>query len=117
VPDAGAWEFRLFREAWYALDVPRHLFHFTPRTADLVLARGGWKLNRVFWHENPNNLILSLRNRCQEHGWFGAAGWLRDMADCRRLARTRLALGKLLGALRASGRMTLWARRDEESAP
>jgi SAM-dependent methyltransferase len=117
VPDAGAWEFKLFREAWYALDVPRHLFHFTPRTARLVLARTGWRLERVFWHQNPNNLILSLRNRCQERGWSRLAGWLRDMADGRHLGRTRTALGKLLGILRASGRMTLWARREEDSVP
>jgi SAM-dependent methyltransferase len=113
VPDAGALEFKLFRDAWYALDVPRHLFHFTPRTAALVLRRGGWKLRRVIWHDNPNNLILSLRNRCQERGWSRAAELLREVADGRRYGRARLALGKLLGTLRASGRMTLWATRGE----
>lgn len=113
IPDAGALEFKLFRDAWYALDVPRHLFHFTSRTAGLVLARSGWRLERVVWHDNPNNLILSLRNRFQELGWSGAAARLRDVADGRRHGHARLVLGKLLGALRASGRMTLWARRDE----
>jgi SAM-dependent methyltransferase len=113
VPDAGALEFRLFRDAWYALDVPRHLFHFTPRTARAVLARSGWRLKRVVWHDNPNNLILSLRNRCEERGWNRVAEFLRDVAEARRQRRARLVLGKLLGFLRTSGRMTLWATRAE----
>ena len=113
VPDAGALEFKVFRDAWYALDVPRHLFHFTVRTARLVLSRAGWRLERVVWHDNPNNLLLSLRNRCQERDWLRGANLVGDVAEGRRYGRARLALGKLLGSLRASGRMTLWARRTE----
>jgi len=115
VPDAGALEFKLFQDAWYALDVPRHLFHFTPRTAARVLRQSGWELRRIVWHDNPNNLILSLRNRFQERGWQRAADLLKDVADGRRHGRARALLGKLLGSLRASGRMTLWARRIEDS--
>jgi SAM-dependent methyltransferase len=114
VPDAGGFEFKVFRDSWYALDVPRHLFHFTPDTARLVLARGGWRTERVFWHDNPNNLLLSLRYRCQDRGWNRAAEYLREVVEGRRQARTRLLLGKALGALRMSGRMTIWARRADE---
>jgi SAM-dependent methyltransferase len=117
VPDAGALEFRLFQDAWYALDVPRHLFHYTPKTAARVLRQSGWKLQRILWQDNPNNLILSLRNRLQERGWQRTADFLKDVADGRRYGRLRLIIGKLLGSLRASGRMTLWARRMEDSAP
>jgi SAM-dependent methyltransferase len=111
VPDASAWEFKLFGDAWYALHLPGHLFHYTPRTLGLVLARAGWRLERVVWHDNPNNLLLSARYRCLERGWTRSAEALRDMAECKRLGRTRLLLGKLLRALRSSGRMTVWARR------
>jgi SAM-dependent methyltransferase len=117
VPDAGALEFRLFQDAWYALDVPRHLFHYTPKTAARVLRQSGWELQRIVWQDNPNNLILSIRNRLQERGWQRTAGFLKDVAEGRRYGRLRLIMGKLLGSLRASGRMTLWARRMEDSAP
>jgi SAM-dependent methyltransferase len=110
VPDASSWEFRLFGDAWYALHLPGHLYHYTPRTLGLVLARAGWRLERVFWHDNPNNLLLSARYRSLERGWTRSAEALQEMADCKRLPRTRLAMGKLLGTLRASGRMTVWAR-------
>jgi len=111
VPDAGAWEFRLFGPTWYALHLPGHLFHYTSRTIGRVLERGGWRLERVLWHDNPNNLLLSARYRCLDRGWTAPARLLRDVADNRRLVRTRAVLGKLLGTLRASGRMTIWARR------
>ena len=111
VPDASAYEFRLFRDAWFALAVPGHLFHFTPRTLGLVLERAGWRLERVMWHRNPNNLLLSARYRLLERGWTGPAEALQEVADEKRLPRARLLLGTLLGTLRSSGRMTIWARR------
>jgi len=111
VPDASAWEFRLFGPAWYALHLPGHLFHYTPRTLSRVLERGGWRLERVLWHDNPNNLLLSARYRCLDRGWTRPAQVLRDMADNRRFVRSRAVLGKLLGTFRSSGRMTIWARR------
>jgi SAM-dependent methyltransferase len=111
VPDAGAWEFKLFGDAWYALHLPGHLFHYTPRSLASVLARAGWRLERVFWHDNPNNLLLSARYRFLERGWTRAAGLMQEMADCKRLPRTRMLLGKLLGRLHHSGRITVWARR------
>jgi SAM-dependent methyltransferase len=111
VPDAGAPEFRWFGDAWYALHLPGHLFHYTPATLARVLERAGWRLERVFWHDNPNNLLLSLRYRWLERGWSKGAALLEAMADGKRLPWVRLFLGKLLGRTRSSGRMTIWARR------
>ncbi len=111
VPDAGAREFTWFGDAWYALHLPGHLFHYTPRTLGRVLERGGWKLERVYWHDNPNNLLLSLRYLWLERGWSTGADLLQSVADGKRFPWARLFLGKLLGRLRSSGRMTIWARR------
>ena len=110
-PDAGSLEFRLFGDAWYALHLPNHLHLFSADTLGRVLAASGWRLERVFWHDNPNNLLLSLRFRALDRGWTRVASCLEDVAEGRRLPRGRLVLGKLLGALRASGRITIWARR------
>jgi SAM-dependent methyltransferase len=110
VPDAGAWERRMFGNAWYALDVPRHLFHYTPASMRAVLAAGGWQLERIIWHDNPNNAVQSLRHVCEDRGWTRAARYLRDIAEERRLRYPRFLLGKILGTMRQSGRMTVWAR-------
>ncbi len=110
VPDAGSWEFAAFGDAWYALQVPTHLFHYTRETLQLVLARAGWRLKRVMWQRDAKNLFHSLRYRCADRGWEGGAAWLGEAALGRRIPRVRAALGQVLGRLRASGRMTAWAR-------
>jgi SAM-dependent methyltransferase len=110
-PDAAAPEFKLFGDAWYALHLPNHLYLYDHRTLRRVLAESGWELRRVFWHDNPNNLLMSLRFWALDRGRTGLAEWLLDVADCRRWPRARLGLGKVLGALHASGRITVWARR------
>jgi 2-polyprenyl-3-methyl-5-hydroxy-6-metoxy-1,4-benzoquinol methylase len=46
VPDAGSIDFAIFKAAWYGLDFPRHLFHFTLPTLTVVLRRGGWDIER-----------------------------------------------------------------------
>ena len=111
VPDASTWELRIFAANWYGLDLPRHLFHFTPRTLTAVLAKSGWKVERLFWHHNPNNLLHSLRYCCLDRGWIGAADYLLDVVQGRRQRVLRSLLGVLVGTLRASGRMTAWAKR------
>jgi SAM-dependent methyltransferase len=113
VPDAGSLEFRVFGDAWYALDLPRHLFHFTRRTIGRTLGLGGWKVRRILWHSNPNNLLHSLRYVCLDRRWTPTADLLREVIEGRRAPRARLMLGRLLGLLHASGRMTIWAQRDE----
>ena len=110
-PDAGSLEFKLFGDAWYALHLPNHLYLYSAASLHRVLEAAGWRVERVFWHDNPNNLLMSLRFRALDRGWTGLAARLEDVAEGRRLPRARLALGKLLGALRASGRITIWARR------
>lgn len=111
MPDAGSWEFRAFGERWYALQVPTHLYHYTPETLRKVLERGGWRSERLFWHQNPNNLLQSLRYCCIDRGWSGMEKYLCEIIKGKRHRISRLLLAKLLGALHASGRMTVWARR------
>jgi len=111
MPDAGSWEFRVFKDRWYALQVPTHVYHYTPKSLKEVLARGEWALERLFWHHNPNNLLYSLRYCCIDRGWDREGAYLLDVVQGRRQRHLRLFLAKLLGTLRASGRMTVWARR------
>jgi SAM-dependent methyltransferase len=46
VPNFGGWVARLTGNKWFALDVPRHLFHFTPKTLTLALNQSGYSLNK-----------------------------------------------------------------------
>lgn len=44
VPNIESLAFRWFGRHWYALDVPRHLTHFSPRTLSWMLERSGFRV-------------------------------------------------------------------------
>src|SRR5260370_150357 len=60
VPNAGCWEFVAFRSRWYGLDVPRHLWHFTPQTLARLLGACGLRVERVFHQKVLRNITGSL---------------------------------------------------------
>lgn len=115
VPDASAWEFKLFGPRWYALQVPGHLTHFTPASIRTVLRQSGWQTRRIMWHQNPNNLLHSLRYWASDTGRVNVAQYCADMIGGRRGRGLHRRLGKWLALLRQSGRMTIWAQRDTEA--
>lgn len=44
LPNIASLDARLYRHYWVALDAPRHLWHFTPRTIRLMAAKAGFAL-------------------------------------------------------------------------
>jgi SAM-dependent methyltransferase len=46
-PNFASWERHVFRRRWFGLDVPRHLYHFTPATLRRMLAETGWRTRSV----------------------------------------------------------------------
>ena len=44
MPNAGSLQAALFGPRWFHLDLPRHLFHFTPRTLRALLERSGLEI-------------------------------------------------------------------------
>jgi SAM-dependent methyltransferase len=61
VPNIGSIEFRVFRGWWHGLELPRHLYHFTPKTIRRLLGAGGFSTAGLWWPRNPNNIIYSVR--------------------------------------------------------
>jgi SAM-dependent methyltransferase len=71
-PNIDSLAFRWFGPAWSALDLPRHLTHFSPWTMRMMLHRAGFRAVRV---------------RMQRRG-----GWLRDSAAIAARLQPRLPL-------------------------
>ncbi len=44
VPNSGSFDAQYYQQYWAAYDVPRHLYHFTPDTLSLLLAKYGLKV-------------------------------------------------------------------------
>lgn len=116
VPNAGSLEFRIFKEKWYALDVPRHLFHFTPETLGRVLRAGGWALEKVYHQRVLSNLIASCGYLLRDRGFVGLGQKLIDFPE--RAGKFHYALYPLawcMSLFGQTGRMTVWARKNSES--
>ena len=114
VPNVQSFEFKLFRDNWFALQLPNHLFHFTPDTLNKVLARGGWRLTKVMHQRLLSNLIASTGFKWQSSHLFpGIADRLVDFP--RRPGRMHhllFPLAFLLSLFGQTGRMTVWAIKD-----
>lgn len=111
VPNAQSIEFRLFKERWYALQLPNHLFHFTPETMKRVLEASGWTLKKIHHQRVLSNVIASVGYMLRDNGypWFGHK--LIDFPDkCGRWVYTLYPLAVLFSAFGQTGRMTVWAK-------
>ena len=97
VPNIDSLPFRWFGPAWYALDLPRHLTHFTPRTLALMLQRAGFRAGPVRmvrhsdWLRSSARLARRLRPAARWPRWLLAkplsrlATWysyLTRQSDC-----------------------------------
>jgi 2-polyprenyl-3-methyl-5-hydroxy-6-metoxy-1,4-benzoquinol methylase len=113
IPNAGSLEFRLFRDQWYALDVPRHLYHYRVETVSQVLEAGGWKLEKVFHQRVLTNLFASLGYVLRSRGIDNrlVKGLIRYGDLPYRLQQLFHPLAFLLSLLGQTGRMTVWATR------
>lgn len=113
VPDAGSIEFRLFKNNWYALDVPRHLFHFTVRTLRRILDATGWRIDRVLYQRLVGNAVASVGYALQHYSPSLPLG--RKMAAFPFASKYWHAavypVSYILATLKQTGRVTVWAQR------
>ena len=113
VPNAGALEFTLFRDAWYALQLPTHLYHFTPPTLSRLLSKTGWRVERILHQRNLGNLIASVGYKLEDSGLTGSvSSWLIAFPERARTGQYALfPLAAIAAACGQTGRMTVWARK------
>ena len=113
VPNADCYELALFRDAWFALHLPNHLYHFTPETLAKLFDRSGWRLEKIFYHRDLRNLLGSLSYVFSDRGIFNRlAGRFSEFPERGgRLSLLLHPLAVVLSALGQTGRMTVWARR------
>lgn len=111
VPNAASLEFRLFKEKLYALQLPNHLYHFTPGTLGRVLQAGGWTLKSVQHQRVLSNLIASTGYVLRDKGYVRLGQKLIDFPErAGRWNYVLYPLAWLLSVFGQTGRMTVWAR-------
>jgi SAM-dependent methyltransferase len=81
IPVAGGYAWRKYREHWYALDAPRHLFVPNPCSMQILATRCGLKIERIFFDSDSSQFAASeaymrdipASQIAQECGRYGAA--------------------------------------------
>ena len=65
VPNIDSLEARVFKKYWYHLDVPRHVYHYSPHGLEKILKDHGFKILKVngIIPKNLYGIIMSLFNR------------------------------------------------------
>lgn len=111
VPNAGSLEFRLFKDKWYALHLPNHLYHFTPATLEKVLSASGWRLEKVYHQRTLSNLIASAGYVLRDKGYAKLGRKLIDFPERGGwVVYALFPLAWLFSIFGQTGRMTVWAR-------
>ncbi|MCC7207904.1 MAG: class I SAM-dependent methyltransferase [Anaerolineae bacterium] len=116
VPNAASLERRLFGDAWYALQVPTHLFHYTPASLRTLLGRAGWRIERIFHQRLIGNLMASIGYRLRDYGIGGKAShFFTSFPEASyRQQQIVYPLAFVLSLFGQTGRMTVWARRVDD---
>lgn len=116
VPNAGSFEFSVFRSAWHATELPRHLYHYTPKALAKVLETGGWKIEKIFYQRVLGDLIAScgyiLKDRNIAPSF--AEELIKVPERTGRLYYALYPIACLLSIFGQSSRMTIWARREDD---
>lgn len=111
VPNAGSLEFLLFRDKWYALQLPNHLYHFTPHILEMVLKTSGWKMEKIHHQRVLSNLIASTGYVLRGKGYTKLGQKFIDFPERGRwMVYALYPLAWLLSVFGQTGRMTVWAR-------
>lgn len=111
LPNAKSLEFQLFKERWYALQLPNHLYHFTPETLEKVLSAGGWKMDKVYHQRLLTNLIASIGYVLRDRGYSRIGQKFISFPERGAIwAYMFYPFAWLFSLFGQTGRMTVWAR-------
>lgn len=113
-PNVGSREFSIFKDAWLALHLPNHLYHYTPETIARVLEEGGWQVREVFHQRQLSNLLASFGYVLKDRGSLPRLSerLIRFPENGGKLHYLLYPVSYLFSLLGQTGRMTVWAQKS-----
>jgi SAM-dependent methyltransferase len=101
VPNYTALDASIYKEHWAAYDVPRHLYHFSPRSIGLLMEKHGLKVlqYKPMWYDSFYVSLLSSKYKTGKTTWL-AACWngfrsnLAAMRDKKKCSSVIYVIGK-----------------------
>lgn len=61
VPNTNSWGYKLFKKNWFALQLPTHLYHFTPASLSKLLNKNKIKIKKIIYQRSLANFFFSLQ--------------------------------------------------------
>lgn len=108
VPDAGSLEARIFKGYWEHWDMPRHLYHFSPKTIRALLEKTGFCIIEIKHDPHPGGILGSIQYILEDLGIDRRVGFALTYTLAFPFA---YLLGFFLGKLNSSGSMAVYARK------
>ena len=80
VPNTRSLNFWLFRENWYALDIPRHVVSYSPEALKFLCGATGFEIVGTRFRSGPFNFVRSVKYYLEETGdrypyWLRRINW------------------------------------------
>ena len=116
VPNIASYQFSLFGNAWFPLQLPNHLFHFTPNSLARVLKAAGWKVEKILYHRDLSHFIASIGHKLQDRERPPRyADYLASFPNWQgKLWLPLYPLASLSALFGQSSAMTVWARCEDD---
>lgn len=109
IPELNDVSFKIFRDRWYALQLPCHLWHYTDRTIERMLDFCGWRIDKIVYHRNPGNLFGSCAFYFDDKKLYALSRFFRYLAKSNSTVYLRYLVGFILSCFKTSGRITVYA--------
>lgn len=76
VPNYQSLDASIYKSYWAAYDVPRHLYHFSPKSIEVLLQKHGLEMTakKPMWYDSFYISLLSSKYKFGKTGWL-SSGW------------------------------------------
>lgn len=88
VPNCSSYDARIYKEKWAAYDVPRHLWHFTPKQMEILAGNHGFALTEIKRMPFDAFYIAMMSEKYSQSTfpyvkgiWTGICGWIFSLFD------------------------------------
>jgi SAM-dependent methyltransferase len=115
VPDCGNWQFRTFKTNWMALDVPRHLYHFSPPVLEEIVRHCGYQPLTIQWQRTLFDVSMSLALAVEATAGARVGTYARRAAESLPIRALARGSGILAAPFHWTGRLTVWAQKPARS--
>ena len=74
VPNYTSLDSQVYKEHWAAYDVPRHLYHFSPKSMNILMENNGLKIIKYkpMWYDSFYISLLSSKYQAGKTSWVAA---------------------------------------------